>query len=223
MGLRLKICGLMRHTDVSMCCRMGVSICGFVTEYPLEVPWNLSPEQCADLIRSVSPPTKSCVVTGGSREQISSLALALKPDLIQLHYRETLEDTSAVVRTLSPHGIGVIKTVPAAPEERLLQFGTENIRHCVRALCETGVYAILVDGRTPANAASGGVPADLSFYRQVKSAADRPVMLGGGITAENCRKIILEAQPEIIDVMTGVETAPGTKSKQMLAALLNQI
>ena len=44
--------------------RIDLRLCNGI---PARSPLNLSPEQCADLIRSVSPPTKSCVVTGGSR------------------------------------------------------------------------------------------------------------------------------------------------------------
>ena len=219
----MKICGLMRREDVALCCRLGVDICGFVTEYPLDVPWNLTREQCAPLIRSVSPPARSCIVTGGDREKILSLALALKPDLVQLHFHETLEDTAAIVQTLSPYGIGVIKTVPADAEERLRQFGTEEPALCAELLCEAGVYAILVDGRGPSNAASAGVAADLSLFLRIQAASSPLVMLGGGITSENCRDIVDKVKPEIIDVMTGVEAAPGIKSAKKIAELLSRL
>lgn len=201
---KLKICGLMRQEDMTLCCRVGVDICGFVTEYPLDVPWNLTRKQCADLIRSVSSPTKSCIVTGGSREKILDLALQLRPDLVQLHYHETAEDTECIVQALAPYGIGVIKTISPG----------DNIG----ALCNTNVYALLVDARGPANAEAGGA-ADLNFYLRVKSAASCPVMLAGGITPENIQSIITAAEPDMIDVMSGIELAPGRKSKQKITRL----
>ena len=52
----LKICGIMREADVALCCRAGVDICGFVTEYPVPVPWNLRRERCAELLASLDAP-----------------------------------------------------------------------------------------------------------------------------------------------------------------------
>ena len=220
MRTHIKICGLMRKEDVDLCCRIGADICGFVVEYPVQVPWNLLREQCAELLPAVSRPAKTCVVTGGEREKIISLALELKPSLVQLHYHESLADTLAVVRALSPYGIGVIKTVPIHPEERLRQFGTEDAGRCAEALCAGGDYAVLVDSRSPSNAASGGGAADLSLFAQVKRAAACPAGLGGGITPENCREIIEKVNPDFLDVMTGVETAPGVKSEERIKKLL---
>lgn len=204
MNVKLKICGLMRQEDVALCCQVGVDICGFVTEYPIHVPWNLTRERCAELLRSVAPPTKSCIVTGGSREHILDLALALRPNLIQLHYHETAADTKYLVRVLAPHGIGVIKTISPGED--------------IDALCSAKVYALLVDARGPANAASGG-DANLEFYRRVKSSADCPVMLAGGITTKNIQSTISAATPDIIDVMSGVESAPGIKSRKKIIEL----
>lgn len=201
---RLKICGLMRPEDIRLCCRVGVDICGFVTEYPLDVPWNLTRTQCAELLRVVTPPTKRCIVTGGSREKILDLALELRPDLVQLHYQETAEDAAYLVQALAPYGIAVIKTVSPGDD--------------IASLCSTGVYALLVDARGPANAAAGGT-ADLAFYRLVRSAATCPVMLAGGISAGNIQSIINAAAPDLIDVMTGVERSPGMKSEQEIVRL----
>ena len=39
---RVKICGLMSEADVEMAVSAGADSLGFVTEYPVPVPWNLS-------------------------------------------------------------------------------------------------------------------------------------------------------------------------------------
>jgi len=217
---KLKICGLMREEDVTMCCGLGVDICGFVVEYPVAVPWNLTREQCAALLTSISADSKSCIVTGGEREEILALVLELKPDYVQLHYHETLADTAFLVRALEPYGIGVIKTLPVDEEERLFQFGTSDIVACTKELGKAGVYAILVDSRDPANAAGTGGVADVAFFCAVKESTDCTLMLGGGITPENCSDVIAKDRPDIIDVMTGVEAVPGEKMPSRITALL---
>lgn len=218
---KLKICGLMRQQDVALCCDLGVDICGFVTDYPISVPWNLTREQCAPLLPAVNSTTKSCIVTGGTRDNILSLALELRPNLIQLHYHETLEDTCYLADKLNTAGIGVIKTIPLSAEDRMYQFGVSDPSHCVELLNQAGVYAILVDSRQPSNAASqknGQI--DNTLYWAVKQAAACPVMLGGGIVPENCSRIVHTLHPDILDVMSGVENSPGIKSEKKLRKLL---
>ena len=216
----LKICGLMREEDVLLCCDRGVEICGFVTEYPMPVPWNLSRERCRELLPLVRERAKSCVVTGGPPDKLLDLALDLRPDYIQLHGGESLAVTAALVEDLRPLGIRVIKTVPASPEARLREFGTADPAECGRLLTKTGVSAALVDARSPDNAAKMGLQADPALFRAVRDAAGCSVILGGGVRSENCARLIEALHPAMLDVMTGVELNPGRKSEELLDALL---
>ena len=216
----LKICGLMTEEDVALCCRKGVEICGFVTEYPVPVPWNLSRDRCAELLPLTRGKAKSCLVTGGEADKLRSLALCLRPDLIQLHAGESLELTAALAADLAPLGIGVIKTVPASPEARLREFGTADPAACGEKLSRAGVYAARADARGPENAASAGLHADPVLFRAVRDAARCLTILGGGVKPDNCKEIIRELDPAALDVMSGVERAPGRKSEALLDSLL---
>lgn len=220
MKRKLKICGLMRPEDVNLCCRARVDICGFVTEYPLAVPWNLTREQCVGLLPYVASPTKSCIVTGGRREHILELALTLQPDYVQLHFKERIADVKFLVRELSHRGIQVIKTIPLSEEERLEQFGTQDVKECVKMLSDVGVSIILVDSRGPSNAVTGGTTTDFALCDKIRETATCPVMLGGGITAENVQEIMDRTQSDFIDVMTGVEISPGVKSEEKVWELM---
>lgn len=216
----LKICGLMQPEDVEYCLAIGIDILGFVTEYPLAVPWNLRREQTAALFdqirRSDDRQAKSCIVTGGSPEFVINLTTELKPDLVQLHYRETFEDTRIIVNELKKLDIGIIKTIPASPAARLEQFGTDNLLAAVELLNSIDIYAILVDSRGPENASKTGRKIDTKFCRQVIQAAKKPVIIAGGISPENIIEVIEETGAEIVDIMTGVEVSPGIKSFELL-------
>ncbi|MEG3069634.1 MAG: phosphoribosylanthranilate isomerase [Candidatus Syntrophopropionicum ammoniitolerans] len=144
--VRIKICGLKRAEDVPLCHQFGVDMVGFVTEYPLPV-LNLTAEKTKSFLEEVQPPLKSCLVTGGTCGKIIALAKDLHPHYIQLHYRETLTETEYIAKTLKQFGIGVIKTLPFSPSERLACFGTEELEECVRLLNSTAVDAILADSR----------------------------------------------------------------------------
>ena len=218
----VKICGLMREEDVVFCQEAGVDILGFVTEYPLPVPWNLTRQEIAALLARVSLPHKSCIVTGGSPEKILELARELKPDLIQLHYRETLEDTKQILQALEPLGVGVIKTVPPDRLERIRQFGTEDLSAIASLLEKAGVYAILADSRTPENAARGSSNLDQVFFGSLMKASRKPVILAGGITPDNVTEILEKDRASFIDVMTGVEKSPGEKDHGKILQLIRR-
>ena len=218
--VKIKICGLMREEDVVFCQEAGADVLGFVTEYPLPVPWNLTRQKAADLMARVSLPHKSCIVTGGSPEKILDLARELKPDLIQLHFRETLEDTKQILQALEPLGGGVIKTVPPDGLERIRQFGTEDLSAIASLLEKAGVYAILADSRTPENAARVSKNLDKVLFCSLMEVSRKPVILAGGITPENIGEILEDCGASFIDVMTGVENSPGVKDREKILGLI---
>ena len=51
----------------------------------------------------------------------------------------------------------------------------------------------------------------------------KPVILGGGITADNVRGIREALHPDYIDVLTGVEKQPGDKSASKISELLEKV
>lgn len=214
--VKIKICGLKHAQDVQLCYELGVDIAGFVTEYPLPVPWNLTADETKSLLAQVRAPMNSCIVTGGTREKIIALADKLRPDYVQLHYHETLSDAKYIAEVLRTRNIGVIKTLPLSRQERLAQFGTEDIRECTKLVNSTGIWALLADTRNPSNAAGHGTSITGDLYRQIKSCTQKPVILAGGITPDNLAQVLSSAQPDIIDLMTGVEKTPGVKDREKL-------
>lgn len=222
-NIKVKVCGIKKENDVKMCMDLGVDVLGFVVEYPIPVPWNLNRKEATPLLKALKPPHKSCIVTGGEPEKVIELATILKPSIIQLHYRETLKDTTIIANTLKKQGIEVIKTVPPVAEERIFQFGTEDIERIVKSLCETNIYGLLVDSRVPSNAFGDGLELDIKFCMQVMSLSTKPVITAGGINPDNVCDFIKKTGTKFIDVMTGVEKSPGEKDKEMLSRLLSLV
>lgn len=217
--IKLKICGLMRREDVLCCGENGVDIAGFVTEYPVPVPWNISRKEAAWLMQHVPAEMTSCIVTGGSPEKILSLVLELRPGLVQLHYHESISDTRYLVQKLLPYGVGIIKTLPTQPEERKRQFGTENVADCIRMLNDSGVHSILLDRRGPDGVSEESRNTIASTMAELSRRARVPVILAGGITACNVMDLCRSLKPDIIDLMTGVELSPGVKEHDKIRQL----
>ena len=287
----LKVCGLMDTGGIRLCADQYVDVLGFVTEYPVEVPWNLKREEAADLIAfakndlfsPASGPSmsegrgggsgeaadtqadrsgisdtltglsgsgisdapaglsasgltsftpKTCIVTGGSPEKVVSLARALRPDLVQLHFTETIEETARIAEALREEGIGVIRSVPTDPEQRLWMFGSPDLADIARLLADTPVIGLLIDSRDAGNASGGGGSIleriqpqgrGKDPLAQVRALFPRSFILGDGLTAGNIREAVELFRPDMADVMTGVETAPGKKSENRLSALTDAL
>lgn len=222
-SIKVKICGIKRQTDVDICLQLGVDMLGFVVDYPLPVPWNMTRAEARPLLRTVQSPHLSCIVTGGPPEKVIELAGDLRPSFVQLHFMETLEDTITIANELQKLNIKVIKTVPPAKADRISQFGTENIEKIVGELCKTSVYGLLADSRMPANASKSGAKLDLAFCSQIIGLSSKPVIIAGGIVADNVCNLLNQTGARFIDIMTGVEKTPGEKDAALLANLLAAI
>jgi phosphoribosylanthranilate isomerase len=51
----------------------------------------------------------------------------------------------------------------------------------------------------------------------------RPVILAGGLRAENVSEAIRVARPYAVDVCSGVEAAPGVKDARALAQFMREV
>jgi len=203
----------MNENDVKMSVCHGADIIGFVVDYPRPVPWNLNARETQKLVQAVAKPAETCIVTGGPFDKIKNLALEIKPDYVQLHSGESLEDTARLVHELGKYGVKIIKTIfPDTPE----------LEKSVLDFCKTGVYALLFDPRTPDNAATGGT-ADIDKFIKLKNFVNCPVILAGGINPGNAAEIIQQTNAQIIDLMTGVEKAPGNKDEEKIILLFKKL
>ena len=213
---KVKICGIMREEDIETCVRYGTDIVGFVVEYPVDVPWNLERERAKELIehfriisKKSDQPVKCCIVSGGDVDKLEELVQFLEPDYIQMHYKEDAKDVEQLKETLAGTKTQIIKTVlnvSDAPE-------FEN----------SGADILLVDARNSENAANSKATIDEEIYNKVRSSVKIPVMAAGGITPENVADIVNRLQPEIIDLMTGVEDKPGQKSEEKIRNLFEEL
>ncbi len=78
---------------------------GFVVDFPASVPWNLTRAEAGALIGQVPPFVSSCAVTGGPVGQVLAVAKAARPDIVQLHYQETLAEVKELAHRLGLLGI----------------------------------------------------------------------------------------------------------------------
>ncbi len=218
---RIKICGLMNAYDVSLCVQAGAHMLGFVVDYPTPVPWNLTKDTAKELIQQVPPFISTCVVTGGAAEQVIETALETTPNVVQLHYKETLNDIREITTALRSYGIKTMKAlrINGAGE---CDFEINDPVLAVRELCKTGISSIIVDSYTEDMPGGTGVRVDLSTFKRIQQESKLPVILAGGLNPANIHSLIQEAQPFAVDVLTGVEVKPGQKDGEKITAFIKK-
>jgi phosphoribosylanthranilate isomerase len=195
----VKICGIRRIEDATLAVDLGASALGFVF-WPSS-PRYVEPECAARLIASLPPfVTTVGVFVDQPFDFVTDIARALKLSAIQLHGRETAD-------TYARSSIPVIKAVPVGD-------GLDSERN---AMDVPAAAMVLLDAHDPIK--RGGTGKTIDWSRAASIAAQRPVVLSGGLDADNVREAVSAVNPSAIDVSSGVEAAPGVKDAGKLRAL----
>jgi len=122
----------------------------------------------------------------------------VRPDLIQFHGSEDAEFCESF-------GVPYVKAVGMAGDTDARAIAVAHARAC----------GFVLDGHAPG--AQGGQGRTFDWSR-VPRDADRPVIVAGGLNADNVARAIREARPWAVDVASGVESAPGIKDEGKLRA-----
>lgn len=218
--VRVKLCGMMSETDAAMAEEAGADAVGFVTEYPVPVPWNLGREEAARLVQTVSPFVKTVAVVGGAVDEILDIARKVLPDVLQLHGDESLDEIRAVIGGLADTGIRVIKALRIDVDTGLARFEEADPVRAAQVLEGSGIAALLVDSKTSSMPAGTGVALDRDVAEDVSRAVKIPLILAGGLTAGNVADAVSQIRPYAVDVISGVEKKPGVKDGEKMRAFV---
>ncbi len=218
---RVKICGLMSEDDVEMAVSAGADSLGFVTEYPVPVPWNIPRTRSAELVASAPPFVTTTAVVGGRVDDMVAIARAVRPHFLQLHGDETLEEIRAVCKTLADTGIKVLKALRINVETGEALFAVKDPVEACSLPERSGIAGLVLDSKTSSRPAGTGVPLDWSSLRRVSESLHLPLILAGGLTAGNVKKAIDMVRPYAVDVISGVERKAGVKDPQLMRDFVN--
>lgn len=218
--IRVKICGVKSMYDVILCIDAGADALGFVTEYPVPVPWNIQRDKTRELISKLPPFVSSTVVTSGSLGRILEIARDTLPNVVQLHGEEKLSDVEKAVDALSEDGIRVIKALSIDVDSQRAHFEIPDPVEAAHSLQESGIHAIVLDSRTKSMPAGTGITLSWRIAREIRDEISTPVILAGGLNQDNVRNAIRAVRPYAVDVITGVEAYPGKKDPNKVRAFI---
>lgn len=209
MTARVKICGI-RTPDVLMAALQArADLVGFVFYGPS--PRSLTPEEAAPLAELARGHADIvALVVDAEDALIDRIIAAVKPDLLQLHGQET---PARVAEIRARTGLPVMKAIRVASAE------DAGLARGFAAVADL----VLFDAR-PAPDEAGALPGgngrtfDWSLLDGVKNEVS--FMLSGGLTAENVGAAIHATGADVVDVSSGVETAPGVKSPGLIRTFI---
>ncbi|MBN8529539.1 MAG: phosphoribosylanthranilate isomerase [Caulobacterales bacterium] len=210
MNAQAKICGLTTVETLEAALDGGAAFVGLVS-FP-KSPRHLSLDAAATLAQRARGRAKVVVVTVDADDALlTEIGLKVRPDLIQLHGREA-PDRAHAVRRLT--GAGVIKALPiSGPEDFAVAVDWAPV-----------VDHLMFDARPPKDAIlPGGVGAAFDWSLLTGRRFERPWFLAGGLTPENAPKAVRLTGAPLVDVSSGVESAPGVKDAGRIAAFLEAV
>jgi phosphoribosylanthranilate isomerase len=207
MPVRAKICGLSTPDSVGAAVRGGASHVGFL--FFAASPRNVAPEQAAML---ATPPGVGRVgVFVDADDALIDHAMGAGLTVLQLHGGETPERAAAL---RARHGVEVWKAVPVRTRADLVP---------ARAY-HGAADRILYDAKTPVGAAlPGGMGLRFDWTLLVGHDHPLPWALSGGLDASNAAEAARITGATLLDVSSGVESAPGVKDVDKIAAFLQSI
>ena len=200
----LKVCGITTEADVVGLIGRGVEALGF--NFWQHSKRYIEPAQAAEFSSHYFEQIiRVGVFVNAECADVYRLLDEGVIDVAQLHGDESI----AYCQEFVQRGYPFIKAIGVKNSDSLVHVG------------EYGATAILLDAHAPDVYGGTGDTFDWNLAQRVMAEhPELPLMLAGGITAENAAEAAAQVKPCALDVASGAESAPGVKDFAKVEALL---
>ena len=200
---RIKICGITRPEDAILAVESGADAIGLVFA---KSPRQVTVRQARQIVAALPPLFPAVGVFVNARPATILRAVAEAGlSAVQLHGDESADYPARL------GGIRILKALRVRDRAFVEQ---------VRAFRDAGVSAILLDAFSPKARGGSGKRFDWDLVGGARDAGALenapPLILAGGLTAENVAAGIRRLRPWGVDVSSGVEESPGVKSAEKI-------
>lgn len=199
---RVKVCGITRPEDAELAVELGAWALGFIL-WPSS-PRAADPAVAAGIAQELRRRVELAgVFVNAGLDEIAQAAEALHLSHVQLHGDEGPAFCAEVARRTGAKVIKAVRVEGAADLQDLERYHTDF--HLLDA---------------SARGMRGGTGVTWDWAIAARRRRHVPVILSGGLTAENVAAGIAAVDPYAVDVASGVEAAPGVKDPDKLAAFM---
>ncbi len=217
----IKICGITSIEDAELAIAAGADALGFIFA---ESPRRVSPQAAREIILALPPQTEKIgIFVNASVEEMFAVQRLAGLTGIQLH--DSGHVNPEQLRDHSSNGSNTIRIL------RVMRYDAHPDRFALelRQLRESATFdgrqnAILVDTCVAGKQGGTGVAFDWSAARDtfLREAPYLRLIAAGGLHPGNVREAIQTLRPWGIDVSSGVESSPGKKDPELLAAFVRE-
>ncbi|WP_237478106.1 phosphoribosylanthranilate isomerase [Lichenibacterium dinghuense] len=203
----IKICGLSTEDTLDAALDAGAGRVGLVF-FPRS-PRHLAIRRAAALAARARGRAAVVALTVDADDgTLDEIVAAVGPDMLQLHGRETSERVAGV---RARFGRPVVKVLGVSEASDVSQ---------APAWAEVA-DEVMFDAKPPKGATRPGGNG-VAFDWSLLAGLDLPVpfMLSGGLGPHNVGEALRATRAPAVDVSSGVETAPGVKSPELIAAFV---
>jgi len=201
-AVRSKICGITRIEDALAAVDAGADAIGLV--FYAKSPRAVTVQQARAIIAALPPfVTTVGLFVNASRCELGEILDAVPLDLLQFHGDEASEQCEGYHR----------------PYIKALRVKAGDD---IAAACQAypGASGILLDTYVEGVPGGTGAAFDWSLVPQGLS---KPIILAGGLTADNVAEAIARVKPYAVDVSGGVEQSKGIKDRTKIEAFMRAV
>lgn len=208
MSIAVKICGITSLEAVDAAIASGAVYGGLV--FHPKSPRFVTLDQARMLADRMRGRLKIVALVADMDDaQLKAMIDAVRPDFLQLHGNESVA-RAAQVR--AAFGLPLIKALPVAEAADL------DAASAYEAVADM----LMFDARPPKGAErAGGHGAAFDWQLLAGRVFSRPWFLAGGLNPENVARAAILSGANLVDVSSGVESAPGVKDAARIAQFIN--
>lgn len=221
MSCKIKICGLTNQGDIELIAQAGADFGGLLVN--IDSPRGVSFEDAQRL--SADAPLPIVAVTMNEEAAfIIEVAGALHPAALQLHGAETPQTVAQIKQSVDAE---IWKVLHLPARDGGAAPGLDEVLERIAPYQQAGADRILIDAKAvvagKTQLGGTGKTVDWNAARTLRDAIELPLILAGGVNAENAADAALLVQPYAIDVSSGVEKEKGKKDPDKVKALIKAV
>lgn len=205
MGVEVKFCGLTRAEDAAYAASLGAAYVGVIFA---ESPRRVRPEAATTILEPARGCARAVGVFGPSDATIvADVAREAALDVVQLHGDPTREFLSEVRRGFGGEVWAVVRVT-----------GAELPRETQALL--RAADAVVLDTKVSGTLGGSGVSFDWNAVARALAPlrGSARIVLAGGLNDRNVARAARVIAPDVVDVSSGVESAPGIKDHERMRA-----